>query len=103
LQDNGLSINSVKCVFGKEEADYLGFTINSQVTKPLATRVQTIIKMKKPKDISGFRHFLGIINFYRRFTSNIASIQASIQRISDKHQIERQTFCNLERTQRKHF
>jgi len=34
--------------------------------------------MSKPKDISGLRHFLGIINFYRRFTPNAASIQAPL-------------------------
>jgi len=67
LKNNGLSINAAKWIFGKKEVDYLGFTINSQGTKPLATRVEAINNMSKPKDISGFRHFLGIINFYRRF------------------------------------
>jgi len=33
--------------------------------------------MNKPKDINGLRDFLGIINFYIRFTPN-ANIQAPI-------------------------
>jgi len=70
LLNNRLSINVAKCVFGQKEADYLGFTINSQGTKPLVTRVEAISNINKPKDINGFRQFLGIINFYRRFTSN---------------------------------
>jgi len=52
----------------QKKGDYLGFTINSQGTKPLATRVEAVNNMSKPKDINGVRHFLGVINFYRRFT-----------------------------------
>jgi len=74
----GLSINTTKCVFGKKEVDYLGFTINSQGTKYLATRVEAVSNMSKPKDISGHRQFLEIINFYRRFTPNAASIHAPL-------------------------
>jgi len=77
LQNNGLSINAAKCIFGKKEIDYLGFTINSQGTKPLATRIETVHNMSKPKDINGLR-FIGIINFYRRFIPNAASIQAPL-------------------------
>jgi len=69
LQNNRLSINTAKCVFGKKEVDYLGFTINSQGIKLLATRVEAVNNMSKPKDINGLRHFLGIINFYKRFTT----------------------------------
>jgi len=70
LQNNGLSINAEKCVFDKKEVDYLDFTINSQGTKTLPTRVEAVNNMSTPKDISGFRQFLGIINFYRRLTPN---------------------------------
>jgi len=78
LQNNRLFINAAKCIFSKKEVDFLGFTINSQDTKPLATRVEAVNNMSKPKDISGLRHFLGIINLYRRFTPNAASIQAPL-------------------------
>lgn len=78
LQDNGLSINPAKCVFGKEEVNYLGYTISSQGTKPLDTRVKAINEMEKPTDISGLRRFLGVINFYRRFIPNAASTQAPL-------------------------
>jgi len=78
LQNNRLSINAAKCVFSKKEVDYLGFTINSQGTKYLATRVEAVNNMNKPKDINGLRHLLGIINFYRRCTPNATSIQATL-------------------------
>jgi len=77
-QNKGLSINAAKCVFGKKEVDYLGFTINSQSTKPLATRVEAVNNMSNPKDINGLKHFLGVINFYKGFTPNAASIQAPL-------------------------
>jgi len=63
----------------QKEVDYLEFTINSQSTKTLATRVEAVNNMSKPKDIrTGLRHFLGIINFCRRFTPNVASIQVPL-------------------------
>jgi len=85
LQNNELSINAAKCVLGKKEVDYLGFTINSEGTKPLATRVEAVNNMSKPKDISGLRHFLRIINFYRRFPTPTDTTS----RISNEYQKKR--------------
>lgn len=66
------SINVSKCNFGFSQLQYLGYQITKEGTHPLATRVEAILQYPSPKDISELRRFLGIVNFYRRFTKGAA-------------------------------
>jgi len=71
---NGISIKRELHAFADASGKAYDFTINSQSTKPLSTRVEAVNNMNKPKDIIGLKYSLGIINFYRKFTPNTASI-----------------------------
>lgn len=72
------SINVAKCNFAKEKVNYLGYTIDKQGTRPLEDRVEAIKRHEKPTNVSEFRRFLGIINFYRRLIPNAAEVQAPL-------------------------
>ena len=74
LQQHGLKINPAKCVFGKEELNFLGYTVNSSGIKPPASKVQAIGQMKPPLTAHGLRRFIGIINYYRRCIPNASQI-----------------------------
>ena len=66
LQEHGLKINPAKCKFGKEELNFLGYTVNASGIKPPSSKVETITQMKPPTTAHGLRRFIGIINYYRR-------------------------------------
>jgi hypothetical protein len=65
-------------VFGAQEVDYLGHKISSEGTQPPASRVSAINNFPRPETVKDLRRFLGIVNFYRRFVKNAASIQAPL-------------------------
>jgi len=78
LRDYGLSINISKCNFGASQVQYLGYEITKEGIRPLTTRVEAVLQYSLPKDVSELRRFLGIINFYCRFTKSIAQTQAPL-------------------------
>lgn len=80
LQEHGVSINAAKCTFGSPSVRYLGYLIDSKGAKPLPEKVKAIVEYKKPDTIADLRRFLGVVNFYRRFVKNAASIQAPLNK-----------------------
>lgn len=76
LQEHGLSINTSKCIFGKEEVKYLGQTISKEGIAPLKNHITVIMNYPKPRTVMELRRFLGLINFYKRFIKNTASSKA---------------------------
>lgn len=75
LNEYGIVINIRKCIFGVEEINFLGFTINKFGIKPTESKVSTIRNFKQPKTVSELKRFLGMINFYRRFIPHAAETQ----------------------------
>jgi hypothetical protein len=71
-------VNPAKCVFGAQEVEYLEHKISSEGTQPPATRVSAINNFPRPETVKDLRPFLGIVNFYRRFVKNAASIQVPL-------------------------
>jgi len=76
LQNNGLTINVSKCLFGVSEIPFLGYLVSNEGIKPTSEKVKAILDYKKPNTLLELRRFLGIINYYRRCLKNAASNQA---------------------------
>ncbi|KAG7197638.1 hypothetical protein KM043_016463 [Ampulex compressa] len=78
LQANGLKINPNKCVVGKPELVFLGYTINKDEVKPPSERIQAILNYPKPENIVDLRRFLELVNFYRKCIKNLAEVQVPL-------------------------
>ena len=78
LQNYGILLNPSKCVFRVPEISFLGYKISSMGSQPLPERVTDLQSCPPPKTVSQLRRFLGMLNFYRRFLPNAATIQAPL-------------------------
>ena len=78
LKKHYIIVNPAKCIFGQSEVNYLGHTITPAGIHPLTEKVSAINNFPKPETVKDLRCFLGMINFYRRFVPNAASIQAPL-------------------------
>lgn len=72
LADYGIVVNVSKCVFGKNELEFLGHKVNASGIRPLDIKVQAIQEFPQPVNKKQLREFLGMLNFYRRFLPNCA-------------------------------
>ena len=74
LQEYGIIINPLKCVFGASSLTFLGHVVGEHGIRPLDEKVQHIRDFPAPNSLRKLREFLGLINFYRRFILHCADI-----------------------------
>lgn len=95
LEQFGLQIKPIKCLFGVKQLEFLGHDITEQGIKPSASRVQAIVDFETPTSLRKLQKFIGMVNYYFRFIPNLAKILiplhdyvASCTKISKKSQIK---------------
>jgi hypothetical protein len=79
-----LKINLEKCIFGKKEVSYLGFTLTPEGIKPGRNKLKAIQTAKAPADIKTIRSFVGLSNFFRTHIKDFAVIAAPLFKLTPK-------------------
>ncbi|XP_053690842.1 uncharacterized protein K02A2.6-like [Sabethes cyaneus] len=75
IQEFGFTIRAEKCSFGKQQVRYLGYIIDRCGLRPDPAKIQAIVSLPAPTDVSGVRSFLGAINFYGKFVPNMRQLR----------------------------
>lgn len=78
FREYGITINPSKCTFEATTVSFLGYLISKEGTKPLPSKIKTIIEYNKPETVQELRKFLGMLNFYRNFIPGAAKMQAPL-------------------------
>lgn len=74
LRAYGLLINKTKTIMGKPSVEFLGFCLSKEGARTLDTQVEAMRSFPEPKTVQSLQEFLGLANFYRRFTPRFAHI-----------------------------
>ncbi|XP_062538985.1 uncharacterized protein K02A2.6-like [Armigeres subalbatus] len=75
LKEFGFTVRADKCTFGEEQIGYLGLLLDRHGLRPDPAKIETIVKLPVPTDVSGVRSFLGAINYYGKFVPNMRSLR----------------------------
>ncbi|KAK2578984.1 hypothetical protein KPH14_012805 [Odynerus spinipes] len=74
LQDYNLTINLEKCQFMARELKFLGHIISTEGIKQDPEKLAAIRDFPAPKNLKQLRGFLGLINYYSKFTEKHAEL-----------------------------
>ena len=74
LQSAGLYLQQNKCKFLVSSISYLGHTIDSEGLHPLPDKIKAITNTSVPKSITELKAFLGLMNYYGKFVSNLSTL-----------------------------
>uniref|UniRef100_A0A1I8AFL5 RNA-directed DNA polymerase n=1 Tax=Steinernema glaseri TaxID=37863 RepID=A0A1I8AFL5_9BILA len=73
-----------KCSFGMEKIKFLGFIISKEGRRPDPVKTRAISEMPEPKNPSELRAFLGMINYYGSFVSQLHGYRAPLEGLLKK-------------------
>ena len=74
LEKHGLRANRSKCRFLAKSVDYLGHRIDAEGKHTLPDKIKAVEDAPVPLNVTQLRSFLGLLNYYRSFLPNIASV-----------------------------
>ncbi|XP_058120128.1 uncharacterized protein K02A2.6-like [Anopheles ziemanni] len=75
IKEYGFTIRLDKCSFQKKQIKYLGHLLDSKGLRPDPARIDAIMKLQVPTDVTGVRSFLGAVNYYGKFVRNISMLR----------------------------
>jgi hypothetical protein len=74
LRLHGLKLHPDKCRFYCDRVEYLGHMIYPGGLGVVASKVEVVMSIPRPKDVSRLRAFLGLCNYYRKFVKTFSAI-----------------------------
>ena len=84
LKQAGLKANPDKCKFYISECEYVGHLINAEGLSPSPPKLDAILQLQPPQDVSQLRSFLGLTGYYRRFVWRYANVAAPLNELLQK-------------------
>lgn len=89
LEENGLTINVEKSVFGVKQIDFLGHRISKNVVEPNGANIDAVNNFGEPSSKKDLQSFLGLVNFVSRFIPHFSTITAPLRALLKKNAIFR--------------
>ena len=84
LENAGMRLKREKCMFMADEVISLGHRISKEGIQPTDDKVRAITATPQPTNVSELRAFLGLVNFYAKFMSNLATVLAPLYKLLRK-------------------
>jgi hypothetical protein len=81
LRGEGYKCHPSKMRVGFPNVEYLGHLVMPSGTAPMGIKVEAIVKMLPPSDVSELRAVLGTANYYRKFVKDYSIIAAPLNNL----------------------
>ena len=104
LKENGLTVNSDKCIWNAPEVEFYGHIISKEGVKPTESKIEAIKAFSTPKNTRQLSSFLGLVNYLGGFINNLATLTAPLRKLMKKEsewkwtETEENAFSKLKRT-----
>ena len=82
LQKEKLYLKLSKCEFGKTSLVYLGYIVGGGQLKIDSTKIDVIVKWRRPQNVTEVRSFLGAVQYWRKFISRFSFMTSPLHALT---------------------
>ena len=83
-RDKGVKFNSDKIQFKISEVEYMGNIVSSEGLKPDPKKIEAIINMKRPTDVTSLQRLLGMVKYLAQYIPNESAITQPLRELLKK-------------------
>ena len=89
LKDHGLHIRAHKCLWFKNELEYLGIKISEQGICPTRKSVDKVLNFRRPRNTKEIMAFLGVVQWLARWIPNLSRDTFEINQLRNSKDVKR--------------
>ncbi|XP_052896596.1 uncharacterized protein K02A2.6-like [Anopheles moucheti] len=75
IQEYGFTIRAEKCALKMQQIEYLGFIVDRRGLRPNPAKIDAILKLPAPTNVSEVRSYLGAVNYYGKFVPKMRDLR----------------------------
>ena len=87
IQQPGVTLNTDKCEFWRDELTFLGHVVSKQGISPDPDKLKAIAEIQPPTTVSELRRFMGMANQLGKFTPTLATISKPLRELLSSKQV----------------
>ena len=77
----GVRVNKQKCLFSQSSVEYLVHRIDEYGIHPAVEKVRAIKEAPKPTCVKELRSYLGLVNYYGKFSPNLSTVLRPLHKL----------------------
>lgn len=81
----GLTVNREKCQFCLPQLKYLGYVVDRLGLRVDPEKVEAILNIPSPSNVSEVRRFIGMTSWYRRFVKDFSTLVSPLTQLTKKN------------------
>ena len=79
-----MKLKKSKCAIMQPQIEYFAFIVDHHGIHPSPAKVKAILEVQEPQNKTELQPFLGLVNYYRKFTPNMSTLASPLNKLLAK-------------------
>ena len=83
-QERNIKLNKQKVAFKQTEVPYIGHLLTSKGVKADPSKVEAVLRMERPTDVTGVQRIMGTVGYLAKFLPRLSEVSQALRQLTKK-------------------